>query len=191
MAADLRTGERNEPVLRPLELFGQNAARRVQLDAVDIFDVAQPAPSRHQLVGCGPSVLVAEDHRIANPLAARRRLDAVPHEQRDVAESRNRPRPCVDQRTVCACRVLTRSGGDDVEGAETGGDFRRHRHARGINRERQLVCAGSERTERQRIHQGVVAARHHDVLRVTAVDGELQDRSFPAGNLPRAATALC
>ena len=70
----------------------------VHFHAVDELDVGGPAPSRHQPIGLGAAVLVGKDHRVAELAAARRRLDFVPHDQRQIGELADGVGPGVDQR---------------------------------------------------------------------------------------------
>ena len=50
MSRDARASKPLILVLRALELLVEDAAVRVELDAVDVFDVREAAPSRHALV---------------------------------------------------------------------------------------------------------------------------------------------
>ena len=78
--------ERQDLVLRALHVLAQDVTARVDLDAVDVFDVGGAAPSRHQTIGRRAAVFIREDHRIAVPFAAIGWLNLVPHQQWHVVE---------------------------------------------------------------------------------------------------------
>ena len=186
----MRSGERDQLVILALVRLADDPARAVELDRVDELDVRRPPPGGHQAVGLGAAVLVREDHGVADPPAALRRVLLVPGHERDVAETLEGARPGEQPRGVrerSVARIVPTDGaeGDGLDGNRTRAPGAQPR----LERQPQPVFARVERAERQGVVGGGGATDEDDVLRIAAVHVEDEHGGLAPRGAPRARRA--
>ena len=90
MLAELLAVKRQLLMIWALKCFMRDVAARVQLHAVDVFNVSGPPPAGHQCIRRRATVFVAEDEAVLKLRVSAAGRSFIPHEHRHIREMPDR-----------------------------------------------------------------------------------------------------